>query len=121
MYYQKAGRNEEALRMCQEMIRAEPTNGLHYIGLGNLCARLGRRPEAEAAYRQAVDLAPDRPETHFALGQYYLQSNSNLVAAVRLAQEAVKLAPRAPHYYLLGRVCARTGDRSGALAAIEKA
>ena len=121
MLYQKAGRNEEALRMCQEMIRAEPTQGLHYIGLGNLYARLLRMPEAEAAFRQATVLAPDRPEPHFALAQFYLQNNTNLESAVKLSQQAVKLAPRAPHYYLLGRACARTGDRSGALAAIEKA
>jgi protein O-GlcNAc transferase len=121
MLCQKAGRNQEALQLCQEMIRAEPTNGFHYLGLGNLHARLNQHREAEAAYQRATELAPERAEGWFALAQFYLQANTNLTEAVRLSQRAVSLAPLAPHYYILSRACARNGDRAAARAAIERA
>jgi len=121
MLYQKAGRNQEALQFCREMVRAEPTNGFHYLGLGNLHARLNQYAEAEAAYRKATELAPERVEGCFALAQFYVQANTNLTEAVRLSQRAVSLAPVAPHYYVLSRACAKNGARAAARAAIERA
>ncbi len=121
MLYQKGGRNQDGLEVCREMIQAEPANAMHHISLGNFHVRLQQRPEAEAAYRKATELAPNRPEPCFALAQFYLQGTTNLAEAVRLAQRAVDLAPAAPHYFMLGRALARIGDRPGALAASEKA
>ena len=121
MLYQKARRNQEALRLCQEMIRAEPANNSHYLGLGNLHARLKQYAEAEAAFRKATELAPARPEGFFALAQFYVQTKTNLTEAVRLSQQAVNLAPAAPHYYILSQACAGKGDLPAARAAIEKA
>jgi tetratricopeptide (TPR) repeat protein len=121
MLYQKAKRNQEALRLCQEMIRAEPANSSHYLGLGNLHARLKQYAEAEAAFRKATELAPERSEGFFALAQFYVQTKTNLTEAVRLSQQAVNLAPAAPHYYILSQACAGKGDLPAARAAIEKA
>lgn len=121
MLCQRAGRNREALPVCEEMIRAEPTNAFHRISLGNLYTRLGQTAEAGAAFQEAFTLAPRRPETCFALAQFYLRSGTNLTEAAKLAQQAVELAPAPPHYYLLSRVQAKAGDRSAARAAIARA
>jgi tetratricopeptide (TPR) repeat protein len=121
MIYQRGGRNQEGLEICREMVRADPTNALHQISLGNFHVRLQQPREAEVAFRTATALAPDRPEPCFALAQFYLQGTTNLAEAMRLAQRAVDLAPVAPHYYVLGRVLARIGDQPAALAAIQKA
>jgi tetratricopeptide (TPR) repeat protein len=121
MLYQKARRNEEALRICEDMIRAEPQSGSHYLGLGNLNLRMGRAPAAEQAFRRAVELAPDRPESYFALAQFYVQARTNVAPAVALAERAVALAPLAPHYYVLSRAQALRGDLPAAQAAIARA
>jgi tetratricopeptide (TPR) repeat protein len=121
MLCQRAQRNEEALRFCEEMVRAEPRNGSHYLGLGNLNQRLKRTATAEQAFRRAVELAPERAESHFALAQFYVQGRTNATMAVALAEKAVTLAPLPPHYYMLSRAHALAGDWAAARAAIAEA
>jgi tetratricopeptide (TPR) repeat protein len=121
MLYQQTARHEQALRVCQEMIRAEPNNPFHRLSLGNLETRRGRTAEAGVAYETAHRLGSNRPETCFALAQFYLRANTNLATATRLAAKAVELSPVAPHHYVLSRAAARTGDRATAKAAIQRA
>lgn len=121
MMYQKAGRNADALRVCQEMIQAEPQNPFHLLGLGNLEARMGRRAESLRAFEEAHRLGPDRAETCFALAQAYLRQETNLMTAAELARQAAERAPAAPHLHLYSRLAARVGDRPAALAASQKA
>lgn len=121
MLYQQTGRNDDALRMCEEMIRAEPNNPFHQLSRGNLETRRGRITEAGVAYETAHRLGPNRPETCFALAQFYLRADTNLPTAASLAAQAVELSPVAPHQYVLSRAAARTGDRETAVHAIQRA
>lgn len=121
MLLQQAGRNPEALRLCEELIRLEPANAFHRLNLGNLQVRLGATDQAATAFQTAHALAPRRPETCFALAQFYLRNDTHLVEAVELAQQAVNLAPAAPHYYILSRLRAQTSARDAALAAAVRA
>ena len=121
MLYQKARRNQDALRFSLEMIQAEPTNAFHYLGLGNLRVRLRQPAEAEAAFKKATELAPRRAEGYFALAQFYVRTGTNLTEAVRLSQQAVELAPIAPHYGILAEAQAKNGNKPAARRAIEKA
>lgn len=121
MLYQKAQRNDEALKIAQEMVQAEPRNGLHHLAVGNLRLRLKQVSAAEAAFRQVTNLAPQRPEGYFALAQVYLQTNTNQPQARLLAEKAVQLAPTPPNYYVLSQACAAVGDWPGAKSAIDKA
>ncbi|MCX8109479.1 MAG: tetratricopeptide repeat protein, partial [Verrucomicrobiae bacterium] len=121
MIYQQAHKNTEALRFAQEMVRAEPRNPFHHLAVGNLQARLGKHPEAEATFKKVIDLAPSNSEGYFALAQLYLQTNSRLPEALQLARRAVQLAPTPVNYYVLSRALASNGDRQTAIAAIEKA
>jgi len=121
MLYQQAQRNQEALRYCQEMVRAEPRNAFHYLGMGNLHLRLKQGTEAEAAFKKVIELAPERAEGYFALAQMYVQANLHPPEALRLAHRAVNLAPSPVNYYVLSQACAKNGDLPAARAAIDKA
>ncbi|MBE7501053.1 MAG: tetratricopeptide repeat protein [Verrucomicrobiales bacterium] len=121
MLLQKTGRNPEALRLCEELIRLEPGNAFHRLSLGNLQVRQGATEQAATAFQTAHKLAPQRPETCFALAQFYLRNNTNLTEAVELAQQAVNLAPVAPHYYILSRLQAKTSAPDAARAAAVRA
>lgn len=121
MLYQQAQRNAEALRLCQEMVRAEPRNAFHYLSLGNLHSRLKQAAEAEGAFKQVIALAPTRAEGYFALAQMYLQSNTQPAEALRLAERAVGLSASPVNYYILSQARARNGDLPAAREAIEQA
>jgi tetratricopeptide (TPR) repeat protein len=121
MLCQQTQRNTEALRFALEMVKAEPRNAFHYLAAGNLHLRLQQRAEAEAAFKQVVELAPGRAEGYFALAQFYLQGKTQAPEALRLASHAVALAPSAVNYYVLSQASAANGDVAGAAAAIQKA
>jgi tetratricopeptide (TPR) repeat protein len=121
MLYQQAQRNLEALRYSQEMVRAEPRNAFHFLGLGNLHLRLKQPAEAEAAFKKVIELAPKRSEGYFALAQLYVQANRQPAQALELAQRAVALAPSPVNFYVLSQACAQNGDWPAARAAIDKA
>lgn len=121
MLYQQAQRNREALDFSRQMVKAEPQNPFHHLAAGNLHVRLKEAAEAEAAFKRVMELAPKRPEGYFALAQLYLQANTNRVEALRLAGQAVALAPTAVNHYVLSQACAMNGDLAAAVAAIEKA
>lgn len=121
MLYQQAQRNQEALDVAKQMVKAQPRNPFHHLAVGNLHLRLRQADEAEAAFKKVMELAPGRPEGFFALAQLYLQANSNRAEALQLATRAVALAPTAVNHYVLSQACAMNGDLTAALAAINKA
>lgn len=118
---QQRQQNAEALRFAREMVQAEPGNGLHYLSLGNLHARLRESAEAEAAFRKVIELAPNRSEGYFALAQFLLQRRIQPAEALRLAQQAVERSPQPEHYYVLSQACALAGNLEGARSAIDTA
>lgn len=121
MLLQQAGRNAEAVVVCRELIRIEPDNGIHQLGLGNLLLRLGRTAEAEEAFRAVVRLAPERPEGYFALAQLLSRQRESLAEAEQLAQRSVELMPAAPHFFVLGRVQFLNGHFAEASASLDRA
>jgi len=50
-----------------------------------------------------------------------MHGNRKLPKAKAVAQELAALEPKAENYFLLGNLCQQTGDRAGALAAMERA
>jgi predicted Zn-dependent protease len=119
--YQKTQRLPEALDVCQQLIGIDPGCSIYHVQAGMTNLRLNRLPDAEAAFKRAVQVAPDRFEGYAALAQFYLATERELLAAKTQAAKAVELAPVAQNYYLLFRACRRTGDSAGAAAAIEQA
>ncbi|HEY3205260.1 MAG TPA: tetratricopeptide repeat protein [Thermoanaerobaculia bacterium] len=63
------GQSEAALPPLAEVARAKPRDAAAQLDLGRACEGAARLPEAEAAYRQAVSLAPQLSAPRYALGR----------------------------------------------------
>ena len=119
--YQQGGKPREALKYYEEVAAADPNDALVQLNMGRLWMKLNETQRAEQAFAQAVRLAPEQAEAHGSLAEFYLQARRNLAEAVTLAETAVKLAPEAKYYALLGQAYAMSNDRAGALAAFNRA
>ena len=119
--YQRTGNDARAQQFYEDIARLDPSDALVQLNLGRVSLKLNQIERAERAFAEVTRLAPNQPEGHSALAQLYLQANRNPDDAVRLAETAVKLAPEAPYLAILSQARARSGDRQGALAAINQA
>ena len=118
---QQTNRDREALKFYEEIAAIDPSDALVHLNVGRVCLRLGDSTRAERAFKEVIRLATDRPEGHAGLAELYLRSGRNMPEALIFAETAVKLAPEAPYYALLGQACAMNRDRAGALAAFNRA
>lgn len=57
--YQQNGGNEEALRMCEQLIRLAPENPQYHMCAGTLLTRMNRIDEALLAVKRAIELEPN--------------------------------------------------------------
>ncbi|MDI1242942.1 MAG: tetratricopeptide repeat protein [bacterium] len=57
-----------SLKEYETAVAASPHNFSYWLGLGQARERAGDRPAAEAAYRRALELAPNYARTKWALG-----------------------------------------------------
>lgn len=86
---------------------------------GQAARREGRLEEALACFRSAVDLAPDSPEAHGALGSALLALDRAAEAAPHV-ERAAALAPSLPSaQFDLAELHARRGDAGRAIAIVE--
>jgi protein O-GlcNAc transferase len=119
--YEHSGRLEDAWTFFEQLTQTHSKSALDHFHLGNLCTRLNRRDEAEQAYLNVTQHAPDRPEGYEALVQLYLTTEWKLPVARTFASRAAQLRPSPQNYFLLAQVCKKIGDRAGALTALEQA
>ena len=76
---------------------------------------------AEQAYRKAIDLAPDRADYRFTLGDFLQVQRRHKEAAASFAK-ATELGPAdALTYFRLGECLQSVGDKIGAIEAFRKA
>ena len=119
--YQQTGRHREALEHYRGIAAVDPVDALVQLNIGRVCIKLNDMERAEQAFAAVIRLKPDQAEGHSSLAELYLQTQRNLSQAVTLAETAVKLAPEAKYYALLGQAYAMSNDRAGALAAFNRA
>ncbi|MBW4464195.1 MAG: tetratricopeptide repeat protein [Pegethrix bostrychoides GSE-TBD4-15B] len=103
------GQSKMAVDYCHLAIQAQPT-AQSYKLLGDGLQKLKQWVEAEAAYQQALQLAPDWAELHANLGTLYMQQQQWL-KALEFYQKALSLKPELPEIQgrlkqLLGQVAA---------------
>ena len=82
----------EALVRLQEVLAIVPDHALARAHLGDALYFLGRYPQAERAYRRAIQTDPRRADTHLKLGNILLWRGDFLGSETTL-RRAVKLAP----------------------------
>jgi len=60
-----------AIRDIEEALKTDPTEGRIYSTLGTLRLIQGERPEAEAAFKKAIEVSPTSIEARLALANFY--------------------------------------------------
>jgi tetratricopeptide (TPR) repeat protein len=110
------GRDEEALRALQALLRAEPGLFDAQVERARLLARLGRTGESAAAYRAAMALSPPlAPTVALALAEVCLDQG-DLPGAENAARAALAAEPGGAQL-VLARVALARGDLDRAAAA----
>jgi len=85
----RAGRDEEAVKLFRAVLEENPRMLDAWEMLGLTLLRLGRKEEGLAALDEALEIAPDRAETHLALARIH-----GLDGRTELATEHAELAAR---------------------------
>ncbi|MHC4355665.1 MAG: tetratricopeptide repeat protein [Planctomycetota bacterium] len=57
--YQQSGRNEQALQICEQLIKLAPGNPQYHMCAGTLLTRMNRIEDALLAVKQAIELEPN--------------------------------------------------------------
>lgn len=117
----QSGKYEQALPLLQSAVRHEPRLAAAQFRLGYAYMRLERNSDAEAAFRQVLQLQPDQPGAHYNLGLIYWRQNQ-LDQAISELQNAAKLDPKDSQMaYVLGMVYLQKDDRANAVQWFQKA
>jgi len=100
-------------------VETQPRSAKLQAGAAIVLHGEGRRAEAEAAYRRALEIYPDYAQMHFNLGRLLLDGGDGAGAVEHLSR-AARLSPSNPRpYKSLAPLLERMGRRDEALAAYE--
>ncbi len=119
--YNDSGDPARALPHALRSVELAPNDAKNFGTLGSVLAKLGRIPEAAAAYRKSAELAPDSSEAHAALAGALAQLEQ-FPAAEAEARRAIELDPNEPRGHVnLGTLLASCGRTEEGIAELEKA
>jgi protein O-GlcNAc transferase len=107
--HHQAGNLQQAEQICNDILKAQPTNvnALNYLGV--LCLQKKNYLLAIQHFEKAVSLGPNNPIVYFNLGNA-LRSKGNYGDAIACYQKAVQLDPNmADAYNNLGLVYQQGG------------
>ena len=112
------GRHDEAEKLLTEALRQDPLNPTSYNLLGHHCRYLGRLPDAERAYRKAVELQPQRIGTHHLLAIALAPQGRDEEALAEAKQEPAEWA-RLTGLAYVHQLGGRTAESEAALRELE--
>jgi SpoVK/Ycf46/Vps4 family AAA+-type ATPase len=112
---------DPAIDALLEALKHSPDNLPLRLHLADTLHRAGRSGEAEAMYREALNLAPGDDRVRLALARCYLDQGRTSHAAVLVELVAQRSSPPAEAFVLLARVRLRERELSGARAAFRAA
>ena len=115
---------ERALADFKEAAKMLPTSAEPLILQGLCYDKMGKQAEAEAAWRDAVRVAPDASEPHYRLGRQEMDHGRPTAAIDHFRKAIAKMPASAPWeselYFQLGQAELLAGSKSAALAAFKK-
>lgn len=76
--YLSSGRDQEAYAKNEQAIAASPANPVLYYIKGNLADKMGRKEEAIAAYKKAIELKPDYFDANYNLGAMFFNDGAEM-------------------------------------------
>jgi cytochrome c-type biogenesis protein CcmH/NrfG len=91
------------------------------MNIGSISMVLQRFDDAERAFKKTIEVAPDESKGYLELARLYLTTKKKHADARMLAYKAVSLETSGKGLLLLGWACDVTGDRNGAIKAMEQA
>jgi serine/threonine-protein kinase len=100
------GESDTVLALFQKSIDLDPVGSSSYTDIASYYYETGRLPEAEAAYRKAIDLLPTAPGGHAGLGTVLLlrgEAAAALAEFQRDPDESNQRQGAALAYFALGR------------------
>jgi tetratricopeptide (TPR) repeat protein len=122
--YFRHGELDKALVDFKEASKMLPNSAEPLIFEGLCYDKMGQQPKAEAAWRDAVRVAPDASEPHYRLGRQEMDHGHPTAAIDHFRKAIAKMPANAPWaselYFQLGQAELLTGSKSGALAAFKK-
>lgn len=115
-----SGQNEAAVRYMEEAVDLYPSRSELRERLSHALARSGDIEQAVAQAREAVKLDQNSVTARTTLGSVLLMQGF-VGPAVEAFKEAVKIAPGdASAHWLLSKAMEQSGDRSGAIAELDR-
>ena len=106
----QSGQYDQALPLLQSAVRHEPSLAAAQFGLGFAYLQLDRNADAEAAFRNVLQLQPDLAGAHYNLGLIYWRQN-RLDQAISELQRAVASDTKDPRTaYVLGMAFLQKDD-----------
>ncbi len=111
----------EALALMVKTVETYPQSDEAWGALGVAKENVKDFAGAEQAYRRSVDLAPDRSDRRFTLGEF-LQGRGRFKEAAEVFRQACKLRPAHAEAYLrIGQCFQALNDKTGAADAYQMA
>ncbi len=89
-------KNDEQIRVLQEILQKHPENVDGWINLGNMLMDNGRFKEAVSAYSKALELNPDNVDVRVDMATCYKESG-NPIKAEEEYRKAIKINPKHPN------------------------
>jgi cellulose synthase operon protein C len=101
---------EGAIKELEEAAALDPSGAAPYTSIGAVQFQKGSKPQAEAAFRKAVEIAPTNPSAHLALAQFLLatgavkEAEASLLKAYEVdPKNAMAIRGLAAYYTALNR------------------
>lgn len=120
----QARRFQEAREAYQEVVAVDPYDADSHWRLGYAAVQLGDWLTAASEFDQVIHLSPRDPRGYGSLALLYADLGVNEVAALNLAEKALKLSPERPEAWVLdayGWALLHNGRAEEAVAALEQA
>jgi tetratricopeptide (TPR) repeat protein len=122
--YYRHGELDKALVDFKEAATMLPASAEPLVFQGFCYDKMGQQSKAEAAWRDAIRVAPDASEPHYRLGRQEMDHGHPTAAIDHFRKAIAKIPANASWeselYFQLGQAELLTGSKSGALAAFKR-